>query len=251
MCGRFVAATPPSVLAETFQVAEVKLPWGNSDGDPEGNFNVAPTNDVLAVAVSKEGVRQLGSFHWGLVPSWAKDMSVGNRMINLRADTVKGKPSFRKTLSKRRCIIPVDGFYEWKDMGKGRKKQPFFIRARSGDPLALAGLWEVWKDREVEDADWVKSCTIITTDPNGLLRPIHNRMPVVLPPEVWDEWLDPANDDAASLERLLVPAPDDLLELYPVSTEVNNVKNNGPQLAMPLEGHEADPADPAGTLPLG
>lgn len=242
MCGRFVSSTPTKVLAETFLVEEVKL----SSEEPEPNFNVAPTNDVIAVAVSKEGQRQLGSFHWGLVPSWAKDVSVGNRMINLRAETVASKPGFRKTLGKRRCIIPVDGFYEWKNMGKGRKKQPFFIRSRDGKPLALAGLWEVWKDREAEgrgeEVEWLKSCTIITTEPNGLLKPIHNRMPVVLPPSAWDEWLDPSNDDTASLEKLLAPAPDDLLELYPVSTEVNSVKNNGPQLVEPLEGHEGDEA---------
>lgn len=242
MCGRFVSSTPAKVLAETFVVDEVKLGDG---GDVEPNFNVAPTNDVIAVAVSKEGSRQLGTFHWGLVPSWAKDVSVGNRMINLRADTVRSKPTFRRNLAKRRCIIPVDGFYEWKDMGKGRKKQPFFIRrAGGGEPLALAGLWEVWKDKAAEEAgqdvEWLKSCTIITTEPNGLLKSIHNRMPVVLPPEVWDTWLDPANEDADSLEKLLVPAPDDLLELYPVSTEVNSVKNNGPQLLDPLEGHEAE-----------
>jgi putative SOS response-associated peptidase YedK len=236
MCGRFVSSTPAKVLAETFLVDEVKLP-----DEVEPNFNVAPTDDVVAVAVSKEGRRQLGAFHWGLVPSWAKDTSVGNRMINLRADTVRSKPTFRKNLAKRRCIIPVDGFYEWKDMGKGRKKQPFFIRAVGGGPLALAGLWEVWKDREAgEEADWLKSCTIITTDPNGLLQPIHNRMPVVLPPSVWDAWLDPANEDTESLEKLLVPAPDDLLELFPVSTEVNSVRNNGPQLVIPLEGHESE-----------
>jgi putative SOS response-associated peptidase YedK len=236
MCGRFVSATPTDVLAETFDVEEVKT-VRTAD---EGNYNVAPTDDVIAVAMSKDGHRQLGTFHWGLVPSWAKDRSIGNRMINLRADTVKDKPSFRRTLGKRRCIIPADGFYEWKDMGKGRKKQPFFIRARSGQSLALAGLWEVWKDREQDDAEWLKSCTIITTDPNSLLAPIHNRMPVVLPPEAWDTWLDPANDDTDALERLLVPAPDDLLELYPVSTDVNSVENDGPQLIMPLEGHEAE-----------
>ena len=236
MCGRFVSSTPTKVLAETFLVDEVRLP-----DEVEANFNVAPTDDVVAVAVSKEGQRQLGTFHWGLVPSWAKDVSVGNRMINLRADTVQSKPSFRKNLAKRRCIIPVDGFYEWKNMGKGRKKQPFFIRAAAGGPLALAGLWEVWKDREAgESAEWLKSCTIITTEPNGLLAPIHNRMPVVLPPSVWDAWLDQANEDTESLEKLLVPAPDDLLELFPVSTEVNSVRNNGPQLVIPLEGHESD-----------
>ncbi|MDQ1438307.1 MAG: hypothetical protein QOK43_1936 [Acidimicrobiaceae bacterium] len=242
MCGRFVSATPPAVLADTFRVDEVKLGGGGDGGTgPEPSYNVAPTDDVIAVAVSKDGHRQLGTFRWGLVPSWAKDMSIGNRMINLRADTVKDKPSFRKTLARRRCIIPADGFYEWKDMGKGRKKQPFFIRARSGEPLALAGLWEVWKDREQQDAEWLKSCTIITTEPNALLAPIHDRMPVVLPPSVWDVWLDPANDDVAELEKLLVPSPEDLLELYPVSAEVNSVQNNGAQLVIPLEGHEAEP----------
>ena len=235
MCGRFVAATPPAVLAETFVVDEIKLP---NHENAEGNYNVAPTDDVIAVAVSKDGVRQLGSFHWGLVPSWAKDPSVGNRMINLRADTVRGKASFHRTLQRRRCIIPADGFYEWKSMGKGRPKQPFLIRSRDGTPLALAGLWEVWKDREDQDAEWLKSCTIITTEPNALLAPIHDRMPVVLPPACWDAWLDPANEDVDQLEAMLVPAPDDLLELFPVSTEVNSVKNNGPQLAMPLEGHD-------------
>lgn len=235
MCGRFVAATPPAALAETFGVEEVKLPETLVD-----NYNVAPTDDIVAVAVSKEGHRQLGTFHWGLVPSWAKDPSIGNRMINLRADTVKGKPSFRRTLGKRRCIIPIDGFYEWKDMGKGRKKQPFYIRSKTGEPLALAGLWEVWKDPEQQDAEWLKSCTIITTDPNALLKPIHNRMPVIIPPESWDAWLDPDNDDLDALEQLLKPAPEDLLELFPVSTDVNSVKNNGPQLVIPLEGHEVE-----------
>jgi len=245
VCGRFVAATPPAALAETFEVDEVKLADDAAAGEGGPNYNVAPTNDVVAVAVSKDGHRQLGTFHWGLVPSWAKDPAIGNRMINLRDDTVKDKPSFRRTLTKRRCIIPADGFYEWKDMGKGRKKQPFFIRARSGEPLALAGLWEVWKDAEQQDAEWLRSCTIITTEPNALLKSIHNRMPVVLPPEAWDTWLDPANNDAEVLAKLLVPAPDDLLELYPVSTEVNSVQNNGPQLVIPLEGHEADEADDA------
>ncbi|HZQ29121.1 MAG TPA: SOS response-associated peptidase [Acidimicrobiales bacterium] len=235
MCGRFVAATPPGVLAETFLVEEVRLGEG---AEAEPSYNVAPTDDVLAVALSREGVRQLGTFHWGLVPGWAKDTSIGNRMINLRAETVKEKASFRKTLQRRRCIIPADGFYEWKSMGKGRPRQPFLIRAKDGRPLALAGLWEVWKDRDQQDAEWLKSCTIITTEPNELLAPIHDRMPVVLAPEAWDAWLDPKNEDVGALEALLVPAADDLLELFPVSTEVNNVKNNGPQLAEPLEGHD-------------
>jgi putative SOS response-associated peptidase YedK len=233
MCGRFVASSPTTALAEVFEVDEVKAP------ELEARYNVAPTDQVYAVAATK-GSRQLGTFKWGLVPSWAKDPSVGSRMINLRAESVSEKASFRRTLGKRRCIIPADGFYEWKDMGKGRKKQPFFICSTSGEPLALAGLWEVWKDRDDQDAEWLRTCTIITTDPNRLLEPIHDRMPVILAPEVWDTWLDEENHDTDALAALLVPAPDDLLELYPVSTAVSSVKNDGPELILPLEGHEAD-----------
>src|SRR5687768_2161685 len=208
MCGRFVSSTPVSKLVEQFLVEDVAV----DKHDP--SWNVAPTNEILAVAASKEGARRLGTFKWGLVPSWAKDPSIGNRMINLRAETVSEKPSFKRTLAKHRCIIPVDGFYEWKHMGKGRKKQPFFIRSRDGTALALAGLWEAWKEKDKagdEDDDWLRTCTIITTTPNKLLAPIHDRMPVVLPPEAWDTWLDRDNDDVDALVKLLEPAPDDLL----------------------------------------
>lgn len=239
MCGRFVSSTSVSKLAEQFLVEDVKVE------EHEPNWNVAPTNEILAVAASKEGTRRLGTFTWGLVPSWAKDPAVGNRMINLRAETVSEKPSFRRTLAKHRCIIPVDGFYEWKDMGRGRKKQPFYVRSRDGTVLALAGLLEAWKDRsrpedDEDDEDaWLRTCTIITTAPNGLLAPIHDRMPVVLPPDAWDAWLDRDNDDVDTLAAFLKPAPDDLLELYPVATDVNSVQNNGEHLVAPLEGHDA------------
>ena len=231
MCGRYVAATPVDKLAEQFLVEEVKV------ADHEASFNVAPSDEVLAVAVGREGARQLGSFRWGLVPSWAKDPAVGNRMINLRAETVSEKPSFRRTLARRRCLLPADGFYEWKAMGKGRKKQPFFVRARDGSVLAIAGLWEVWKPRGEEDAEWLRTCTVITTEPNAVVGPIHDRMPVILPPTVWDTWLDQSNQDADALAKLLVPAPDDLLEAYPVGFDVSNVRNNGDHLVTPLEGH--------------
>ncbi|HVF74780.1 MAG TPA: SOS response-associated peptidase [Acidimicrobiales bacterium] len=232
MCGRFVSSTPVSKLVEQFLVEEVKVE------EHDASYNVAPTTEIMAVAASAEGVRRLGTFKWGLVPTWAKDPSIGNRMINLRAETVSEKPSFRRTLAKHRCIIPADGFYEWKDMGKGRKKQPFLIRARDGTVLAFAGLWEAWKDKDAADDEWLRTCTIITTEPNKLLEPIHNRMPVVLPPEAWDTWLDRENTDADDLTTLLKPAPDDLLELFPVSTAVNSVANDGEELVLPLEGHE-------------
>ena len=228
VCGRFVSSTPVNKLADQFLVEEVKV------DSHEPSWNVAPTDEVLAVAIGREGARQLGSFKWGLVPSWAKDPSVGNRMINLRAETVSDKPSFRKTLAKRRCLIPADGFYEWEPKGKGQKKQPWFFRARDRSPLALAGLWEVWKPRGEEDAEWLRTCTIITTDPNEVVKPIHDRMPAVLPPEVWDTWLDQSNEDVDALAKLLVPAPDDLLESYPVGTYVSDVKNNGEHLVEPL-----------------
>ena len=234
MCGRYVSSTPVAELAERFMVEEVKV------DDRQPSYNVAPTHDVLAVAVGQDGRRQLGTFRWGLAPSWAKDPKIGARMINLRSETISDKPSFRRTLARRRCILPADGFYEWKDMGKGRRKQPFFIRSRTGEPLALAGLWEVWKPHDEQDAEWLRTCTIITTEPNELLAPIHDRMPVVLPPGAWDTWLDESNQDVDALAALLVPAPADLLELYPVGNDVSNVANDGEQLIIPLEGHEAD-----------
>ena len=234
MCGRYVAATPVDKLAEQFLVEEVKV------AVHEASFNVAPTDEVLAVAVGRDGARQLGSFRWGLVPSWAKDTTVGSRMINLRSETVSEKPSFRRTLSRRRCILPADGFYEWKAMGKGRKKQPFFVRARDGSVLAIAGLWEVWKPQGEEDADWLRTCTVITTEPNDVVRPIHDRMPVILPPAAWDTWLDQSNQDPDDLAKVLVPAPGDLLEAYPVGFDVNDVRNDGDHLVTPLEGHEQE-----------
>ena len=233
MCGRFVSSTPVSALAEQFLAEEVKAP------EKDASYNVAPTDDVYAVATSK-GTRKLGTFHWGLVPSWAKDPSVGNRMINVRAESVSEKPSFQRILQRRRCVIPADGFYEWKAMGKGRKKQPFLIRARDGRPLALAGLWEVWKDRQDHDAEWLRSCTILTTEPNDLVAALHDRMPAVLLPEAVDTWLDEDVTDVETLTALLVPYPSELLEAWPVSTDVNDVKNNRPDLVEPLEGHEPD-----------
>lgn len=232
MCGRYVAATPVAKLAEQFLVEDVRIE------EHAPSFNVAPTDEVMAVAVGREGTRQLGSFRWGLVPSWAKDPTIGNRMINLRAETVSGKPSFTRMLARSRCILPADGFYEWKDMGKGRKKQPFFVRRRDGAPIAMAGLWAVWKPRGEEDAEWLRTCSIITTTPNALMKPIHGRMPVVLPSESWDLWLDGQNQDTDDLTRLLAPAADQVLEACPVSTEVNNVANDGDQLIAPLDGHE-------------
>jgi len=222
MCGRFVAATPPEQLAELFGVTDVRV------GDLGARWNVAPTLDVYAVATGSDGERRLGSFRWGLVPWFAKDATGGAKMINARAETVADKPAFRRALERRRCILPADGFYEWLRTGKERLPQLF--TAGDDSVLAFAGLWEVWRPKDDPDAEPLRTCTIITTSANATMRPIHDRMPVVLPPDVWDRWLDPSPLPVAELTSLLVPAPDGLLVRRPVSTRVNNVKNEGAEL---------------------
>jgi putative SOS response-associated peptidase YedK len=229
MCGRFVSVSSPDLLAQRFHTDEVAL----ADAAKPADYNVTPRAEVYVIRRRKTGETQLSTARWGLVPSWAKDPKVGDGQINARAESVATKPAYRRAFERRRCLIPADGFYEWQRTQGKRRKQPMFIRARDGDPLALAGLWEVW--REHEDDDWLRSCTIITTDANALLAPIHDRMPVILPESVWGRWLDPENHDRDALARLLVPAPDDTLELWAVSERVNSPENNGPELLQPME----------------
>lgn len=238
MCGRFSSGTQLSLLAERFRAE----PFGVEGHQP--SWNVAPASDVLVVTASSDGARRLRTLRWGLVPKWAKEPSAGNKMINLRADTARSKPTFTRLLARQRCIIPIDGFYEWQDMGKGQKKQPFYVTAREPQPLALAGLWETWHGPSADD-DGLWTCTILTTTPNKLMASVHHRMPVILLPETWDMWLDPANTDTDALGALLVPAPDDLLQLWPVDLAVNSPRSNGPELTRPLEGHEPRTADDA------
>jgi putative SOS response-associated peptidase YedK len=231
VCGRFTSSTPPAALAELFKVETLKA-------DELGeNYNVAPTARVYAVATDSEGERQLGTFRWGLVPSWAKDPSVGSKMINARAETVATKNAYRKPLVRKRCIIPADGFYEWQKKvaveGAKPDKQPMFIHSADGRPLAFAGLWEVWKG--AGDVEPIRSCTIITTSANDTMAPVHDRMPVILPPEAWDTWLDPEVQDPEVLQRLLIPAADDVLVYHPVSKLVNTVKNRGPELIRRID----------------
>ena len=237
MCGRYTSTSSPAQLAAVFAVDEVKV-----DELPL-RYNVAPTQDVYAVAerrpksAGETPIRQLGAFRWGLVPSWAKDPSVGNKMINARAETIETKGAYKRALGRRRCIIPADAFYEWQPRGAGGKKGnklPYVIRHRDGSPLAFAGLWELWRPPDDPDAPPVRSCVIITTEANDVVAPIHDRMPVILPPAVWDRWLDPANDDLQAIKGLLVPAPSADFEVYPVSTRVNGVANEGPELIEPL-----------------
>ncbi|HEX4868338.1 MAG TPA: SOS response-associated peptidase [Acidimicrobiales bacterium] len=224
MCGRFVSATPPDQVAAYFgtEAPEARL-------DP--SYNVAPTRDVYAV-LSDGSTRHLDAFHWGLVPLWAKDAKIGSKMINARAETLAEKNAYKSAFKRRRCLVPADGFYEWRkdpDAPPKAKKQPFFIHRPDGRPYAFAGLWEVWRGPN-KDQEPLRSCTIITTTPNEPMAAIHDRMPVILPESAWDTWLDREVDDLELLGKLLVPAAPELTVMHPVSTAVNNVRHNGPEL---------------------
>ncbi len=234
MCGRFVSSSPPDELAAYFGVDEV----AEALLEPhEPNYNVAPTQDVYGI-VEQDGHRHLDAFFWGLVPSWAKDVKIGARMINAKAETLADKNAFKKPFATRRCLVPADGFYEWKKIGGGAKsrKQPMFIARADGAPIALAGLWSVWRGPD-HDQEPLRSLTIITTEPNATVADIHDRMPVVLPESAWEPWLDRDNHDLDALQDLLRPIADDVLVARPVSTAVNNVRNNGPEL---LDAPEED-----------
>lgn len=245
MCGRYVAASTPDDLAAYFGAAmpETLLP---------PSYNVAPTSDVYAVVERPEG-RVLEVVHWGFVPSWAKERKVGQRMINARAEGLADSRAFRSSFRARRCIVPADGFYEWQsspaDRGAKPKKQPYYLHRADGEPLALAGLWSAWRDPQAPaDAPWLVSATIITTAANERVAPLHDRMPAILPASCWSTWLDPANQDVEALARLLGPAPEELLVLDPVSTDVNSVRNQGPQLIEPITQPAPDdpPSRPGG-----
>lgn len=225
MCGRFVQALDPADYAAYFG-ADLAVP---ERLDP--SYNVAPTDRIYAVA-EHEGARLLGTFRWGLVPFWAKDARIGSRHINARAETLAVRPAFKDSLAHKRCIIPADGFYEWQKRASGGKL-PHYVH-HPASPLGLAGLWAAW--RNPDDGRRLTTCTIITTDPNELLRPIHNRMPVVLAPEHWDRWLGRDLIDPDEVAGLLRPAPEGLLRAHPVSTLVNDVGNNYPECIAPLEG---------------
>jgi putative SOS response-associated peptidase YedK len=230
MCGRFSSTSQLQFLLEQFRAE----PLGVEGHQP--SWNVAPASDILVVTASEDGARQLRELRWGLVPRWAKDTK-GRPLINMRAETVREKPTWQRTLAGKRCIIPIDGFYEWQDQGKGQRKQPFYVTSRDGEPLALAGLWATWRDPE-GDGEELWTCTILTTTANKLMGSVHHRMPVILLPEAWDAWLDPDNKDVEQLTALLKPAPEELLALWPVDQAVSNPRNNRPELLEPLEGHQ-------------
>src|SRR5918997_3855689 len=215
MCGRYTLSTPAGRLAEEFQL--------DSAVEMAPSYNVAPTQQVAAV-LENEGGRRLEMLRWGLVPSWADDPDIGSRMINARSETAPEKPSFRSAFRRRRCLIAADGFYEWKR--ENGDKQPYYFRMQDGRPFAFAGLWESWHDDEV------RSCAILTTQANELVRDVHERMPVILPAEDYEAWLDP-EAEREELVSLLEPYPGDDLETFPVSRFVNSPRNNDERCVEP------------------
>lgn len=247
MCGRYAATKDPATLAAEFDAID-----DTGADPPRADYNVAPTRSVVTVVQrhprDEEGKpdesrteRSLRLMRWGLVPNWAKDPSVGNRMINTRSESAAEKPAFRSSLARRRCLLPADGWYEWRRDGK--HKQPFFMTTTDGSSLALAGIWSTWRPKDAdEDEPPLVTCSILTTDAVGQLAEIHDRMPLLLPRSAWERWLDPDSTDVSTLLR---PPEEDLvgaLELRPVSDAVNKVGNNGPELLEPITLDE--PAQP-------
>ena len=223
MCGRFVGFRSLDELKGFFPIDRAAC-------EAISNYNVAPSQEILAIA-KYEGENWLVKFHWGLVPFWAKDISIGNRMINARSESIAEKPSFRNAFKKRRCLIIADGFYEWK--GEKGRKQPMFITSPDHNPFAFAGLWETWKK---DDQDSIyKSCTIITTQASESIRDIHHRMPVIIKPPAYEPWLDPGNQDLGELGRILKNEIVTELVSYPVTKQVNSTRNNDPSCIEPIE----------------
>jgi putative SOS response-associated peptidase YedK len=251
MCGRFTLRASPSVIAEQFALFEVPA--------FAARFNIAPTQPVAVIRRQNEpprgdegttkqagdevekrsrrrssvpllsARRELVWLRWGLIPGWAKDAAIGARLINARAETAAEKPAFRAAFRRRRCLVVADGFYEWQRTG--RAKQPCFIRLRDGRPFAFAGLWEAW---EAADDSMLETCTILTTDPNELIRPIHDRMPAILSPADYDTWLDTTIEDSGRLLSLLTPYPSDAMQAHPVGDFVNSPAHDSPQCIEPM-----------------
>lgn len=224
MCGRFTLTVDPEQLRQAFDFVTI----------PEQitpRYNIAPSQPVAVIP--NDGNNRLDFYTWGLIPSWAKDPEIGNRMINARAETLQEKPSFRNAFRRRRCLIPADGFYEWRQDPESKTKSPFYIRLKSGEPFAFAGLWENWNS---PDGSQILSCTIITITPNELLQSIHNRMPVILPRSAYQTWLQTAAVDLDRLQALLIPYTASEMIAYPVSRLVNSPENDLPACIEPSQG---------------
>jgi putative SOS response-associated peptidase YedK len=239
MCGR---------ITRTFEFSDIKLRW-NVDHDLPiyaPRYNIAPEQTTsneqrVPVIVRHESGNHCRGMHWGLIPNWAKDPAIGSQMINARAETLTEKSAFKELVGSRRCIIPADGFYEWRKKGKG--KVPMWVHLKSREPFGLAGLWDVWRNQSGKS---VESFTIITTEPNELIRPIHNRMPVILGPEDEEQWLDVSHTPFSKAQSLLKPYPDELMDAHDVSMIVNSAKYDGPECVEAVSADEL----PGTQLPL-
>jgi putative SOS response-associated peptidase YedK len=223
VCGRFTLTASPESVERAFGLDET----------PQllARFNVAPGQDVATIHQADDGRRLLALRRWGLVPHWAKDPKIGARLINARAETADAKPSFRDAIRRRRCLVPADGFYEWAAAGSG-PRQPYWVALKDGACFGIAGLYERWKSPEGE---WIETCTLLTTRANERLRPIHDRMPVILAPADYPLWLDTALREPERLHPLLRPFPDEMLQLRPVSRRVNRPEHDDPRCIAPLE----------------
>ncbi len=221
MCGRYRLTAKERWLSEYFNLPAEDIDWA-------ARWNVAPTQEVATIRQDRRAPKRIfGLMRWGLIPYWAKDMSIGVKAINAVSETAAGKPAFRESMRKRRCLIPADGFYEWKRIGP-KKKQPYNIGMADDGLFAFAGLWDRWKD---PGGKVIESCTILTTQANALLKDMHHRMPVILSPDAYDLWLDPGVTDPAEVADLLKPFAARLMRVYPVSAAVNKVENDGPECA--------------------
>jgi putative SOS response-associated peptidase YedK len=226
MCGRFLSLADPEQLAERFAVDEVRT---DSLGQ---RYNVAPSLDIYAV-IEREGTRRLGTLRWGFVPSWAKQLKGTRQPINARLESVASSKMFGEAVRRRRCLLPADGFYEWQDRGEGRPKQPYLLADPDGDPLAFAGIWTGWRDPADEDAGPLFSTAIVTTEARGPMADLHHRMPVILPERLWADWLTASEDDAPHLLAAVAALDAPRLAATPISTRVNDVRNEGAELLEP------------------
>jgi len=223
MCGRFTLTVDPGQLQEAF-------PWASI---PEGiplRYNIAPSQP--AAVISNDGLNRVDFYNWGLIPFWAKDPKIGNRMINARAETLAEKPSFRGSFKYKRCLVLTDGFYEWRKEPGTKTKTPIYLRMKNQEPFAFAGLWDIWNS---SDGSEIRTFTIITTEPNQLVEKIHNRMPVILPHNAYSEWLQEGENDPSLLNSFLHPYPAEEMEAYPVSRYVNSPQNDSPECIIPTE----------------
>jgi putative SOS response-associated peptidase YedK len=235
MCGRYTLTSSPEALRALLRYAE--------QPNFPARYNIAPTQPIAIVRLV-EGKRHFALVRWGLLPSWVKDPKTFTLLINARGETVCDKPAYRAAMKRRRCLIPADGFYEWQKAGD--RKRPFYVHAKSGEPLAFAGLWETWQGPNGEE---LETAAIVTTAANGTLKPIHDRMPVIVPREAFDLWLNCADVDAKTAEALIAPAPEGLLEAYEISTAVNRTANDNPKLLEPVVAAPPEPVTPAAPRP--